>query len=85
MVLPKLKWYAMMKERFPPQLELISDFEVNATIRELSEGILKYEGTNTWIYHQSTFVNNNIMLWRNRPIDEATVNGIAQPANWVMG
>ena len=43
-VLPKVKWYAMMKERYPAQLEFVSNFEVSAGIRELSEGIMKYEG-----------------------------------------
>ena len=28
----------MLKNKFPPQLELISDYEINMGIRELSEG-----------------------------------------------
>ena len=32
------KWYSMLKNKFPPQLELISDYEINMGIRELSEG-----------------------------------------------
>ena len=43
-LLPKLQWMSMIKEKFPPQLEMVSNFEITAGIRELSEGILKYEG-----------------------------------------
>ncbi|BFZ21162.1 hypothetical protein BsWGS_24201 [Bradybaena similaris] len=41
---PKRKWLAMLKDRFPTQTEIFSEMEVVSGIRELSEGILKYEG-----------------------------------------
>jgi hypothetical protein len=42
----KDRWYAMLQDRFPSQLENVSAFEVNLGLRELSEGIMKYsEGT----------------------------------------
>ena len=56
----------MLKNKFPPQLELISDYEINMGIRELSEGkceklqqtpisflqFLSWEDTRlVWIYH----------------------------------
>ena len=34
----------MIKEKFPPIMEVMSTFEIKAGLRELSEGILKYEG-----------------------------------------
>ena len=43
-LMPKKKWYSMMDAKFPPQLEIMSDFEMRSGVRELSEGILKYEG-----------------------------------------
>ena len=43
-VMPKTKWYAMLENQFPTQLEMVSRFEVRSGIRELSEGVLKYEG-----------------------------------------
>lgn len=43
-LLSKKKWYSMLKSKFPPQMEILSDFEVLSGIRELSEGIMKYEG-----------------------------------------
>ncbi|XP_041361282.1 uncharacterized protein LOC121377374 [Gigantopelta aegis] len=41
-VMPKKKWFSMMKEKYPPQMDLLSDFEVVTGMRELSEGVLKY-------------------------------------------
>lgn len=43
-VMPKRKWYSMLKEKFPPQMEILSDFEIAMGLRELSEGMMKYEG-----------------------------------------
>ena len=43
-VMPKTKWLAMVKERFPQQLESVSQYEVGGGIRELTEGVLKYGG-----------------------------------------
>ena len=40
----KKKWYSMLESKFPPQMEIMSDFEVRSGIRELSEGVMKYEG-----------------------------------------
>ena len=42
--IPTKKWYSMLRSKFPPQLEIMSDFELLAGVRELSEGVLKYEG-----------------------------------------
>ncbi|KAH9496216.1 hypothetical protein Btru_010516 [Bulinus truncatus] len=39
----KKKWLAMMKEQFPPQMEALSRTEILCGLRELTEGILKYE------------------------------------------
>ena len=43
-LLPTKKWYSMLRSKFPPQLEIMSDFELLSGVRELSEGVLKYEG-----------------------------------------
>lgn len=43
-VMPKRKWFSMLQSKFPPQLEIMSDFEMRSGVRELSEGIMKYEG-----------------------------------------
>lgn len=42
--MPKRKWLAMLKDKFPTQTEIFSEMEIVSGIRELSEGILKYEG-----------------------------------------
>jgi len=42
--MPKTKWLAMVKEQFPTQMEILSGMEVTSGIRELTEGVLKYEG-----------------------------------------
>ncbi|XP_076437987.1 uncharacterized protein LOC143277132 [Babylonia areolata] len=40
----KRKWLAMMRDRYPPQLEIMSEPEVLGGLRELTEGVMKYEG-----------------------------------------
>ena len=42
--MPTRKWYSMLHSKFPPQLEIMSDYEMFSGVRELSEGVLKYEG-----------------------------------------
>uniref|UniRef100_A0A0B6Z4B3 Uncharacterized protein n=1 Tax=Arion vulgaris TaxID=1028688 RepID=A0A0B6Z4B3_9EUPU len=42
--MPKKKWLAMVRDKFPTQMEVLSDIEVMSGIRELSEGMFKYEG-----------------------------------------
>ena len=43
-VMSKQKWFTMMRDKFPPSLEVLSSHEVRLGIRELSEGVLKYGG-----------------------------------------
>ncbi|KAL3891517.1 hypothetical protein ACJMK2_003778 [Sinanodonta woodiana] len=43
-LMPKRKWFSMLKGKFPPQIEIMSDSEIVSGMRELTEGILKYEG-----------------------------------------
>lgn len=40
----KRKWLAMMRDHYPPQMEIMSETEVLAGLREQTEGVLKYEG-----------------------------------------
>ncbi|WAQ97661.1 hypothetical protein MAR_030351 [Mya arenaria] len=44
LTISKKQWYSMLESKFPPQMEIMSDFEVRSGIRELTEGIMKYEG-----------------------------------------
>ncbi|XP_069106157.1 uncharacterized protein [Argopecten irradians] len=41
-IVPKRKWYSMLREKFPPQMEILSSSEITSGVRELSEGVLKY-------------------------------------------
>ncbi|CAH1791998.1 unnamed protein product [Owenia fusiformis] len=43
-IMPKVKWVTMLKEKFPPCLDIMSSYEISSGIRELTEGVLKYEG-----------------------------------------
>lgn len=40
----KIKWLTMMKDKFPPEMQVLSNFEIFSGVRDLSEGVLKYEG-----------------------------------------
>lgn len=42
--MPKRKWLAMVRDQHPSQMEVMSDTEILSGLRELTEGILKYEG-----------------------------------------
>lgn len=55
-VMPKTKWLAMLKEKFPPQMEVISNYQVQSGIRELTEGMLKYQGEMVEFYDRLLFV-----------------------------
>ncbi|XP_072042670.1 uncharacterized protein [Amphiura filiformis] len=55
-VMPKTKWLAMLKEKFPPQMEVISNCQVQSGIRELTEGMLKYQGDMVEFYDRLLFV-----------------------------
>ena len=41
-VIPTSKWLAMLKAKYPPQMEIMSNYEITCGLRELSEGPLKY-------------------------------------------
>ena len=43
-VMPKVKWMKMLQDKFPSHMEGLSSLDVRLGIRELSEGMLKYEG-----------------------------------------
>lgn len=40
----KRKWLAMMTAHYPPDLEMMSHTEILSGLRELTEGVFKYEG-----------------------------------------
>jgi len=43
MTISTKQWYSLLQSKFPPQMEIMSDFEIRSGIRELTEGIMKYE------------------------------------------
>ena len=43
-IMPRLTWMSMVREKFPAQLEIVSSHEIKSGIRELNEGVLKYGG-----------------------------------------
>ncbi|KAJ8021122.1 hypothetical protein HOLleu_40902 [Holothuria leucospilota] len=55
-VMPKVKWLSMLKEQFPPQMEAISRAQIATGIRELTEGMLKYQGEEVEFFDRLLFV-----------------------------
>lgn len=43
-VMPKVKWLSMIQEKHPADLEVSQDVTIRNAIRELTEGMFKYEG-----------------------------------------
>ncbi|CAK8671843.1 unnamed protein product [Clavelina lepadiformis] len=41
-VMPTSNWLAMLKAKYPPHMEIMSNYEITCGLRELSEGPLKY-------------------------------------------
>lgn len=57
MIISKRKWFSMLKGKFPPMMEIMSDAEITSGVRELSEGILKYEGENVELVDRLLFIS----------------------------
>ena len=57
----------MIKEKFPPILEVMSTFEIKAGLRELSEGILKYEGDEVEFQDRLMFISASRPLFSSFP------------------
>nr|XP_054757148.1 uncharacterized protein LOC129263249 [Lytechinus pictus] len=55
-VMPKAKWLAMLQKRFPPQMEIASQGQVQQGVRELTEGMLKYAGETVEFYDRLLFI-----------------------------
>ena len=55
--MPKRKWFSMMREKFPPQMEILSDSEITSGCRELTDGILKYEGETVEFLDRLLFIS----------------------------
>ncbi|XP_033124921.1 uncharacterized protein LOC117123178 [Anneissia japonica] len=55
-VMPKVKWLAMLNKKFPPQMEIISNFEILTGVRELTEGMLKYQGEMVEFFDRLMFI-----------------------------
>ncbi|XP_071951151.1 uncharacterized protein [Antedon mediterranea] len=55
-VMPKVKWLAMLNQKFPPQMEIISTFEIMTGVRELTEGMFKYQGDQVEFFDRLMFV-----------------------------
>ena len=43
-LISKKKWLGMIRDRYPPQLEVFSECDVRSGVRELAEGTFKYQG-----------------------------------------
>ncbi|KAK3088051.1 hypothetical protein FSP39_013993 [Pinctada imbricata] len=56
-LMKKRKWFSMLREKFPPQMEILSDAEVTSGCRELTEGILKYEGETVEFLDRLLFIS----------------------------
>ncbi|XP_050407541.1 uncharacterized protein LOC126822617 [Patella vulgata] len=41
-VIQKRKWYTLLKEKYPPRFRALSHVEVMSSVRELTEGVMKY-------------------------------------------
>ncbi|ESP03401.1 hypothetical protein LOTGIDRAFT_171491 [Lottia gigantea] len=41
-VIQKKKWYKLLKGKYPPRFQALSNGEVLSSVRELSEGVMKY-------------------------------------------
>ena len=57
----------MIKEKFPPVMEVMSTFEIKAGLRELSEGILKYEGNMVEFQDRLMFISASRPLFSSYP------------------
>lgn len=52
----KRKWLAMMTDHFPPEMEIMSQTEMLSGLRELTEGMLKYEGETVEFHDRLLFI-----------------------------
>lgn len=57
LIISKRKWFRMLKEKFPPMMEIMSDNEILSGVRELSEGVLKYEGEEVELVDRLLFIS----------------------------
>lgn len=57
LIISKRKWFRMLKEKFPPMMEIMSDSEILSGVRELSEGVLKYEGEQVELVDRLLFIS----------------------------
>jgi len=66
--MPKLKWLAMLNEKFPPCLEIVSNYEVVQGMRELSEGVLKYGGEMVEFTDRLLFITASRTIFSDLPV-----------------
>lgn len=57
----------MVNESFPPIMEVMSTFEIQAGLRELSEGILKYEGESVEFQDRLMFISASWPVFSDYP------------------
>lgn len=65
--MPKSKWYSMVSDRFPPQMDMVSNHEVVAGLRELSEGVMKYTGEEIEFYDRLLFITASKTIFSEMP------------------
>ncbi|XP_025089530.1 uncharacterized protein LOC112561331 isoform X2 [Pomacea canaliculata] len=79
--IPKRKWLAMLHEKYPPQMEIISQEEILAGLRELTEGILKYEGDEIEFTDRLLFIKaTQSVLENSSPSIQRYTSGQSAPA-----
>lgn len=61
----KKKWLAMVRDRYPPQMEIMSNTEVLSGLRELTEGVLKYEGSQVEFTDRLLFIKATLSKFEN--------------------
>lgn len=67
-VMPKVKWVSMIQEKYPADLELSDDAAIRGAIRELTEGMFKYEGDMVQFTDRLLFISASPSLRGRAPL-----------------
>ena len=66
-VMPKVKWLSMIQEKHPADLESADDHSIRCAIRELTEGMFKYEGDMVQFTDRLLFISASPALRAHAP------------------
>ena len=67
-VMPKVKWLSMIQEKHPADLESSDDLTIRNAIRELTEGMFKYEGDMVQFTDRLLFISASPSLRGRAPL-----------------